>query len=205
MKMLKQLLLLNGKGQKDLRGAVMACFFTSLSLMIPFTITVQVFMELLKPLAGNEISWNRLWILFGIGLLAFVLIFILSKRDYKKTYVSSYGQSEATRLRVAEQMRKLPMSFFNSRDLTELSANIMADCTNIEQSMSNIVPQLIANILTSILVCGLLAIIDWRMALAIFVMLPIAALVLFFSRKLQERLFSYHVEAKLNAEKQSQE
>nr|WP_308625106.1 ABC transporter ATP-binding protein [uncultured Eisenbergiella sp.] len=205
MKILNKLLLLDGQGQKNLRSAVTACFLTSLSLMLPFMVTIQVFMELLKPLTGGEVSRTRLWILFAMGFAAFLVIFLLSKHDYKKAYTTYYGQSEAARLRVAEQMRRLPMSFFNARDLTELSSNIMTDCTNIEQAMSNIVPQLIANILSSVLVCVLLAVFDWRMALAMFLMLPFAALVLYLSHKLQGRLFSRHVEARLHAEKMSQE
>lgn len=205
MNVIKRLLLLDGQGQKNLRSSVIACLLTSLSLMIPFTITIQIFMELLKPLTGGEVSWNRLWVLFGAGFVAFVVIFLFSKHDYKKTYVTSYGQSEATRLRVAEQMRNMPMSFFNARDLSELSSNIMTDCTNIEQTMSNVVPQLFANVISSTLVCIILAFFDWRMALSVFIMLPVAALVLYLSRKLQSRLFARHVEARLAAEKQSQE
>lgn len=81
----------------------------------------------------------------------------------------------------------------------------MTDCTNIETSMSNIVPQLMANVITSMLVCAILAVFDWRMSLAMFIMLPVSVLVLFLSRRLQSRLFSRHVEARLNAEKQTQE
>lgn len=205
MKMLKSLLLLDAQGEKNLRSSIVACALSSFSMMIPFTITIQVFIELLKPLRGGDVSWNRLWMLFALGLASLLIMFMLSKYEYKKTYVTSYGQSEATRLRVTEQMRKLPMSFFNARDLTELSSNIMTDCTNIEETMSNVVPQLIANIITSTVICGVLAVFDWRMAMAVFIMLPVSALVLFISRKIQNRLFSRQVEARLNAEKQSQE
>lgn len=205
MKMLKSLLLLDAQGEKNLRSSIVACALSSFSMMIPFTITIQVFIELLKPLRGGDVSWNRLWMLFVLGLAALLIMFMLSKYEYKKTYVTSYGQSEATRLRVTEQMRKLPMSFFNARDLTELSSNIMTDCTNIEETMSNVVPQLIANIITSTVICGVLAVFDWRMAMAVFIMLPVSALVLFISRKIQNRLFSRQVEARLRAEKQSQE
>lgn len=205
MKMLKSLLLLDAQGEKNLRSSIVACALSSFSMMIPFTITIQVFIELLKPLKGGDVSWNRLWMLFALGLASLLIMFMLSKYEYKKTYVTSYGQSEATRLRVTEQMRKLPMSFFNARDLTELSSNIMTDCTNIEETMSNVVPQLIANIITSTVICGVLAVFDWRMAMAVFIMLPVSALVLFISRKIQNRLFSRQVEARLNAEKQSQE
>ena len=205
MKMFRNSLLLDKSAEKGLRNAAVACFFTSLSLMIPFMITIQLFIEVLKPLTRGDVSWNKIWILFGIGIIAFIAVFLFSKHDYMKTYVSSYNQSEATRLRVAEQMRKLPMSFFNVRDLSELSSNIMTDCTNIETATSNIVPQLLANVASSAFVLICLTFFDWRMALAIFAMLPLAGLIFWVSRKLQNRLFSKHISAKLTAEKQSQE
>ncbi len=205
MKIFRNSLLLDKSAKKGLRNAAIACFFTSLSLMLPFMITIGLFIEALKPLTGEAVSWTKIWILFGIGIVAFVVIFLFSKHDYMKTYVSSYNQSEATRLRVAEQMRKLPMSFFNARDLSELSSNIMTDCTNIETATSNIVPQLFANVASSALVLICLAFFDWRMALSVFAMLPLAALIFWISRKLQNRLFSKHISAKLTAEKQSQE
>lgn len=205
MQILNRILLLDKNGEKGLRNAVIACTATSLSLMIPFTLTVQIFMELLKPFTDGSINWNRLWVIFGIGLGASVLIFLLSKFDYKKTYGNSYGQAEAARLRVAEQLRKLPMSFFNAKDLSELTANMMTDCTNIEQTMANGIPQLISNIISASLVCAVLAFFDWRMALALFISLPAALLIFWLSRKLQRRLFSGQINAKLKAVKESQE
>ena len=205
MKLFRNSLLLDKSAEKGLRNAAAACFFTSLSLMLPFMITIQLFIEVLKPLTGENVSWNKIWILFGVGIIAFIVVFLFSKHDYMKTYVSSYNQSEATRLRVAEQMRKLPMSFFNARDLSELSSNIMMDCTNIETATSNIVPQLLANVASSGFVLICLAFFDWRMALSIFAMLPLAALIFWMSRRLQNRLFAKHISSKLTAEKQSQE
>ena len=173
--------------------------------MIPFALTIQVFMEILKPLEGGSISWNKMWLFFALGLAAFVLMFFLSKREYKSTYVNAYEQSETTRLGISDYMRKLPMSFFNSKDLSELSSNIMSDCSNIEQMLSSAIPQLIANIVSSVIVCGVLMFFDWRMALAVLISLPLAALIFWLSRKLQNKMFAGQVEAKLTAAKQSQE
>lgn len=205
MQTLNRLLLLDKNGKRGLRNAVIACTITSLSLMIPFTLTIQIFMELLKPFGGGSVNWNRLWMIFGIGLASAVLIFFLSKLDYKKTYGNSYGQAEGTRLRVAERLRELPMSFFNAKDLSELTSNMMTDCTNIEQTMANGIPQLVANIISAVIVCTVLAFFDWRMALALFISLPVALLIFWLSRKLQRQLFSGQVDAKLRAVKESQE
>ena len=54
-------------------------------------------------------------------------------------------------------MRKLPLSFFNRKDLSELTTNIMGDCNTIEQMISHTIPQLIANMFTITLVCTMLA------------------------------------------------
>ncbi|PYG89743.1 ATP-binding cassette subfamily B protein [Ruminiclostridium sufflavum DSM 19573] len=201
----KNILMLDEKGEKGLRRAIIACTITSLSLMIPFFLTIQAFIEILKPLEGGEISWSKMWLIFSMGFGAFVVIFLFSKREYKSTYVNAYGQSEATRLQIADYMRKLPMSFFNAKDLSELSSNIMSDCSNIEQMLSSAIPQLAANIISSALVCLLLMFFDWRMALAVFISLPVAALIFWLSRKLQSKMFAGHVQAKLSAIKQSQE
>jgi ATP-binding cassette subfamily B protein len=205
LKTLNQILLLDAGGKTGLKKAVTACTLTSLSMMIPFALTIQVFMELLKPFTGGTVDWNRLWLIFGIGLVGFAVVFLFSKNDYKKTYGNAYGQAETTRLRVAEQLRRLPMSFFNARDLSELTTNMMNDCTNIEQTMSSAIPQLFANIISATIVCAALAFFDGRMALALFASLPVALLIFWLSRKLQTRLFSGQVEAKLRAVKQSQE
>ena len=50
--------------------------------------------------------------------------FLAAKNDYRKTYIASYQQSNATRLRIADHLRKLPMSFFNTKDLSELTTSL---------------------------------------------------------------------------------
>ncbi|MDR1628659.1 MAG: ABC transporter ATP-binding protein/permease [Oscillospiraceae bacterium] len=202
---LKERLMLTDKGWKDLKKAIAACTLTNLSLMIPFGVTIQVFAELLKPLTGSEISWNRMWMLFGLGLVGFVLVFLASKNDYKKTYVVSYMESEATRIKVAELIRKLPMSFFNNKNLSELTTNIMGDCATAEHVLSHLIPQLFANGISLTIVCVLLSLFDWRLALTVFCTVPIAFLIIFLSRKLQRRMGEKHVAAKLDASDQVQE
>lgn len=205
MRNLKDVLMLTDKGYTDLKKAITACTITNLSFMLPFGITIQVFGEMLKPFLGEEISWQKMWLFFGLGIVAAFLVFLANKNDYKKTYVASYTESEATRIRVAEHIRKLPMSFFNSRDLSELTTNIMGDCATTEHVLSHVIPQLSANGISMALVCIVLAFFEWRLALTVFITVPIAFLVILGSKKLQEKLSKKHIEAKLKASDQVQE
>jgi ATP-binding cassette subfamily B protein len=202
---MKDALMLTEKGYSDLKKAVAACTLTNLSMMLPFLVTIQIFAELLKPLMGQDISWNKLWILLGCGVVAALLVFFASRNDYKKTYITSYLESETTRINVAERIRKMPMSFFNSKDLTELTTNIMADCATSEHVLSHVVPQLCANAISITLICVLMAVFDWRMALAVFCTAPLALLVILGSKSLQRRLSEKQVESKLRVSNQVQE
>jgi ATP-binding cassette subfamily B protein len=168
-------------------------------------VTIQLFAELLKPLMGETLSFEKLWMLLGFGVAAALLVFIASKNDYKKTYVTSYLEAEHSRVSVAEKIRRLPMSFFNAKDLSELTTNIMADCATTEHVLSHVLPQLFANGISITLVCVMMAFFDWRMALAVFVSVPVALGVILLSKRLQNRLSEKHVTAKLKASDQVQE
>lgn len=205
MRKLKEFLTLTDKGYSDLKKGIFACTVTNLSLMLPFAVTIQIFTELMKPLMGQEISWPRMWLFLGCGVVAGILVFLASKNDYKKTYVTSYLEAETSRINVAEHIRKLPMSFFNSKDLTELTTNIMADCSTTELVLSHVIPQMGANAISIPIICAMLAIFDWRMALAMFCTVPIALLVVLGSKRIQNRLGEKHVAAKLKASAQVQE
>jgi ATP-binding cassette subfamily B protein len=114
-------------------------------------------------------------------------------------------QCEQTRVTVAEHIRRLPMSVFNSKDLSELTTNVMGDVATSEQVMSHIIPQLIANIISITAICIMLAIYDWRMALAIFVTVPLALGIIILSRKIYGNVSKKQVAAKLAAAERVQE
>lgn len=104
-----------------------------------------------------------------------------------------------------ELLRKLPMNFFNTKDLSELTTNMMADCSSMESLLSSTIPPLIANGITVTLTCILLAFFDWRLALCVFITVPIAFLIIWLSRNHQKKLFEKQVDAKLAASDQVQE
>jgi ATP-binding cassette subfamily B protein len=202
---LKKSLMLTDKGYSDLKKAILACTLTNLSLMLPFGVTVQIFGEILKPFTGGEISWAKMWIFLGLGVISAVLVFFASKNDYKKTYVASYMEAENIRTNVAEHIRKLPMSFFNNKNLSELTTNIMGDCATSEHVLSHIVPQLAANGISIVIICLMLAVFDWRLALTVFCTVPAAFLIVTLSRKIQISVGEKTVESKLTASDQVQE
>ncbi len=205
MPKLQSMFMLTDRGYKDLKKAIAACTLTNFSMMLPFIVVIQMIMEIIKPLIGVEISWQKMWGLFVAGIAAAVLVFICNKNDYKKTYVTSYTQSENSRITLAEHIRKLPMSLFNSKDLSELTTNLMDDVSTNEHTLSHIVPQLFANAISITVICIMMAFFDWRMALAMFITVPLAFFIVVFSRRIYGKLHQKHMDAKLAASGQVQE
>ena len=205
MPKLQSAFMLNDKDYKDLKKAIAACTLTNFSMMMPFGVMIRIFIELIKPLTGGTVSWNKMWLLFGAGIAAAVIVFLCNKNDYKKTYIVSYRQGESTRITLAEHLRKLPMSLFNSKDLSDLTTNLMGDVATSEHALSHVVPQLIANCISVTVICLLMAIFDWRMALAMFITVPLAFGIIVVSRRIYGKLHKKHMKAKLAASGQVQE
>lgn len=204
--MLKKLLHLSDKGEKDLKRAIFVCVLANIILFLPFMVIMQAMQTIIAPLTmGTPLDTGRLWVLLVFGLLAAALYFIVYSVEYDKTYTTAYKESTNIRVEVAEHMRKLPLSFFNRKDLSELTTNIMGDCATIEQIMSHAVPQIAANTISILIVSVLLAIYDWRMTLALLFVLPISIGVIYLSRRIQKKYGERHVRAKLNVSKQIQE
>jgi ATP-binding cassette subfamily B protein len=203
---IRELLGLSDEGYLDFKRGVRACVLTNLSLLLPFAVIVQATVTLLDPLmGGGALDAGRLWALFAAGVISAILYFCAYLNEYSKTYTVAYSESERIRLGVAEHIRRLPLSFFNDKNLSELTANMMADCASVEHTMSHVAPGLFAGIFTAALTCLLLGLYDWRMSLALFAPLPLSFGLIAVTKKTQARFGEKLVAAKLNVSEQAQE
>ena len=205
MRKLQKYFLLTEQGYTDLKKGIVACTLTNLSMMLPFAGTIMMLSELIKPLFGNDINPTMLWIYFGFSLVGAVVIFFASMNDYENTYVSAYKESEKARIRAIEHIRKLPMSVFNSKNLSELTTNIMSDAEVAEHVMSHIVPQLFANSISVTLICIMLTIADWRLSLSIFFSVPLAFGTIYIAKLINDRLGEKFSSKKLKASSEVQQ
>ncbi|MDR0997651.1 MAG: ABC transporter ATP-binding protein/permease [Treponema sp.] len=197
---------LTGEGWRNFKRGVFATVLANLTLFIAFGVIIQLVIMILAPLAGGEsLEAGAVWKLFGAGLAGAFLYFLAGRNQYDKTYSTAYSEAEKIRLEVAEHIRRLPLSFFNRKDLSELTTNMMDDCTSVEHVMSHVAPGLFADTITSALITVLLCFFDWRMALSLFAALPLAFGIIFITRKIQERHGRRTVEARLDVSNQVQE
>jgi ATP-binding cassette subfamily B protein len=204
--MVRKLFHLSYKGSSDLKKSILSCVITDFALIFPVMIIIRIISELLKPFtAGVSADISNLWLLAAAAVVAAAVYWFACSYEYEITYGTAYRESEKTRIEVAEHMRKLPLSFFNRKDLAELTTNIMADCTSIEHAMSHVVPFLIGHCISITLVCLMIAFYDWRMALAVYCALPLSALIICAASALQTKYGGTLVRAKLDVSDKMQE
>lgn len=124
-----------------------------------------------------------------IGLLAlFVLLSLVTHlQQYKTTYGLVYNEIKATRLSLAERLRKLPLGYFGKRDLADLTETIMGDVNRMEHVWSHVLGYLYGAYISTAIIAVCLFVYDWRLAIACLWGVPVAFGLLFGSRKLAAR------------------
>lgn len=184
---------LSRQGAKDLVIATISCMVHNLTLMLP----VSLLYLLVSDLYAGGVPQGHLWI-YIVGMVAAVLLILFSYRwVYGATYYATYKESSVRRISLAEKLRKLPLSFFGKRDLSDLTTTIMADCTTLEQSFSHWIPEFFGSMISTVIIAVCLFIFDWRMALAALWVLPVSLAIVAFSGKVQNYFTRRQTEAKL--------
>ena len=188
---------LSNQGSRDLNKGIAATTLSNLCLIAPVSLLVMVIWELLNVISGQESSMRDHAALFICGtVVMFIIVFLTQWLQYNKTYTVAYKESANRRIVLAEKLRKLPLSFFGQRDLSDLTTTIMGDCTALERVFSNAIPQLFGTIFMFIITAIGLLVLDWRMGLCIVVPVPVAALVVFAAKKAQSNAESANMDAK---------
>lgn len=192
---------LSKQGAKDLIKGCIACAIQNISFMIPAGLLYGFVCELMS--AGIDAKRAVLYIIGCIICLC--LIFIAAWFQYNGTYLATYVESGVRRVSLAEKLRKIPLSFFGKKDLSDLTSSIMGDCAMLETTFSHYVPALAGSIISSILISIGLFVIDFRMAIATVWVLPIAFLIVGFSSRVQNMINSRQMRAKIAVEDGVQE
>ena len=133
-----------------------------------------------SPLAGGGL-------IMGAVLLFVLLSFITHLQQYRATYGLVYNEVKATRLGLAERLRKLPLGYFGKRDLADLTETIMGDVNRMEHVWSHVLGYLYGAYISTAIIAVCLFFYDWRLAIACLWGVPVAFGLLFGSRRMASR------------------
>ncbi len=191
---LKHKYALSDKGAKAMIQAFVSVTISNLVLMFPVGLLYVLASYLLEgSLPKDKVTF------FTVGVIAaLLLIAVTTYIQYNATFLSTYVESGVRRRMLAEKLRKLPLSFFGKKDLSDLTNTIMADCALIETGSSHWIPELVGAFGSTTIIIISLLFFDWRMALAAIWVMPIAFIIVLSSKNVMGKVHAKSMEYKLS-------
>ena len=191
---------------EKLRKSVFYTIVSYLVNIVPFGVSIEVVRTVFAAWsAGGAPDMAKLWGLSAFLLVWMLVMFIAEIPAYQACYWDAYGASARGRADLAEKLRRLPLGYFARRDPGDLVNMIMGDFLLLETAISHQVPQMVGGLVLPFIAFVGLCFWNPLMAVAMFVSLPVAALVLVLSTRLQNLLSQKHMRAKIDAGNRIQE
>ena len=180
-------------GAVGLVRGVIACAFQNVAFMLPTSLLYLLVSDLMEGgVTGGRTAF------YIVGCVAcFAAILITTWFQYNNTYFTTYEESGKRRLGLAEQLRRLPLSFFGKKDLADLTSTIMADCEVLEKTCSHFIPGLFGSLISTVLISVGMFFFDARMALAALWVVPVSVLIVLLSYRVQDRVQAKNMAAKM--------
>ena len=191
-----------GLTDKGAEGALVAIRYSSLktlSYMLPMFLLMYVMQGLLN--LGDFSPWISV---IAYVIIALLMIYVIN-RDYITTYNETYKESANLRIEISEIIKDLPLSFYSSRDLTDLSQTIMKDVEAIEHALSHALSGFYGFIINLLIISILLLIGNLKLGLAVIVPIYISAILSLLSGKMQKKATKSYYKEQRKSSKMFQE
>ncbi|SFL36421.1 ATP-binding cassette, subfamily B [Lachnospiraceae bacterium KH1T2] len=182
------------EGAVSLIKACVSCSISYIVLMFPAALLYLLISDLL----AGELTADHGIIYLAGSVLILSCIAVTQHIQYNSTFLATYVESGKRRKNLAEHLRKLPLSYFAKKNLTDLTTNLLADCTQIETASSHWIPELIGAVVAVVIMgISMFFIFDPRLVLASFWVIPCAFLIVATSAGMQKKAVKKHIEANL--------
>ncbi len=185
-KFLQKTFALTEKGASELLKASIITVVINIVIMAVSGISYFFIQDTLMPILDGTAPVYTVLVYAGYAVFILFLLAVLYYFQYNFCYISAYEESANMRISLAETLRKLPLSFFGKKDLSDLTSTIMGDVTMMENAFSHFIPGFIGSIISTIIMGIGMFVFDWRLALSLTWVIPVSFLMCVASKKLQD-------------------
>lgn len=175
-------------GAKNLKKSIFSHTILNITKLFPPIIAFTFLFQYLGRLEGTEDSLSLssiTYIVIIIGML--LLMYFVARWDYVRLYHNVYEETASSRIEIANRMKKLPLSYFGKRDLTDLATTMMGDITLYEEIFSHAVPHIYSTIISTTILSLMVLNYNWKLGIAAFWVIPVAILIFSLSKKKQRK------------------
>lgn len=151
--------------------------------LAPFAFLTLVVAQIVSGAADIAAMWAACE---AMGVLL-VATFVVEHFAINASFSDGYKVSAESRTRFAEHIRKLPLGVLDEGGQARLTNTLMSDIAVTERGMTHVLPQVASGIAIVFIACVVLACVDWRLAAASLLGLPLSIVILAAGRNLRER------------------
>ena len=174
------------QGAKNLQKSIFSHTVLNLTKMFPPIIGFVFLFQYLGSLEGIPAPVELTLVDYIVIILVMLLVmFFVARWDYVRLYDNVYNESANSRIDIANRLKKLPLSYFGKRDVSDLSATMMSDLNLYEQIFSHSVPHIYATSISTVIISVMILAYNWQLGLAALWVIPVSLLLFSLSKKKQ--------------------
>ncbi len=154
------------------RGYVASLIFATLGVgcgMAPYFCVAQIVLGLLR--GETSISFYGLYCL--VAAIFWILRYVFHGISTTLSHKSTFAVISEIRTQLTQKLTRLPMGYLLDTPSGRLKNILVERVDSIEPTLAHVVPEMGGNILISIATIAYLFVLDWRMALAALIPLPL--------------------------------
>ncbi len=185
---------MSDQGAKNLKKSIFSHTILNLTKMFPPIVGFMFLFQYLGGLEGIPASVEITLVNYIVIIVVMLLVmFFVARLDYVRLYDNVYNESANSRIDIANRLKKLPLSYFGKRDVSDLSATMMSDLNLYEQIFSHSVPHIYATSISTIIISIMILAYNWQLGLAALWVVPVSLLLFSLSKKKQRQAMDAHV------------
>ena len=174
------------QGAKNLQKSIFSHTILNLTKMFPPIIGFIFLFQYLGSLEGIPAPVELTLVDYIVIILVLLLVmFFVARWDYVRLYDNVFNESANSRIDIANRLKKLPLSYFGKRDVSDLSATMMSDLNLYEQIFSHSVPHIYATSISTVIISVMILAYNWQLGLAALWVIPVSLLLFSLSKKKQ--------------------
>lgn len=182
-----RLIEVSGSKKKYLTTAGLLCVLGSIAKMLIYYFVYLVLIELVK--SGGDATNMDAQIITQIAIgagIALALALLLNGAGSICSHVAAFNLLYELRMKISKKLPKLPLGYFDRHATGTIKKVMSDDVERIENFVAHNIVDFVSGVVTPIITLVFLFAVDWRMAMAALMSIPISAVVgrsLFGSKK----------------------
>ncbi len=144
--------------------------------IVPFFMIYYIVAEISgKPLA--DVEHRLIWMLVSAGIAAVILKYLTLGVSTLLSHKSAYNILYDLRINISKKLATLHLGYFNKRNTGQIKKVMLEDVEQMEIFLAHNIPDFVGAVVYIIMTAIVLFVVDWRLALATIIVVPIGFLV----------------------------